>query len=68
MSHAWISLLVFIAAYSLFVILPNRRSLTACAGGLLLVLTGVLGWKAAVFEKIGWNVMFLLDAEQTPDA
>lgn len=26
MSHSWISLLVFVAAYSLFVILPNRRS------------------------------------------
>lgn len=43
MSHAWISLLVFVAADSLFVILPNRRSITACTGGLLLVLTGVLG-------------------------
>ena len=59
MSHAWISLLVFVAAYSLFVILPNRRSVTACTGGLLLVLTGVLGWKEAVFGKIGWNVMGL---------
>ncbi len=59
MSHAWISLLVFVAAYSLFVILPNRRSITACTGGLLLVLTGVLGWREAFFEKIGWNVMGL---------
>jgi Na+/H+ antiporter NhaD/arsenite permease-like protein len=58
-SHAWISLLVFVAAYGLFVILPNRRSITACTGGLLLVLTGVLGWKEAVFEKVDWNVMGL---------
>jgi len=57
--NAWISLLVFVAAYGLFVILPNRRSITACSGGLLLVLTGVMGWKEALFEKIGWNVMGL---------
>ena len=49
----------FCRAYSLFVILPNRRSITACIGGLLLVLTVVLGWREAFFEKIGWNVMGL---------
>lgn len=55
MSHASISPLVFVAADSLFVILPNRRSITACTGGLLLVLTEVLGWWEAFFEKIGWK-------------
>jgi Na+/H+ antiporter NhaD/arsenite permease-like protein len=54
-SHAWISLLVFVAADSLFVFLPNRRSITAYTGGLLIVLTGVLGWREAFFEKIGWK-------------
>jgi len=57
--NAWISLLVFVAAYTLFVVLPNRRSITACAGGMLLVVTGVIGWKTALYEKIDWNVMGL---------
>lgn len=35
MSHASTSLLLFVAADSLFVIPPNRRSIAACAGGLL---------------------------------
>ena len=55
MSHASISPLVFVAADSLFVILPNRRSITACTGGLLLVLTEVLGWREAFVEKTGWK-------------
>jgi Na+/H+ antiporter NhaD/arsenite permease-like protein len=59
MSHAWISLLVFALCYVLFVVLPARRSWTACAGALLLVLTGVLDWKDAAFSKISWNVMGL---------
>jgi Na+/H+ antiporter NhaD/arsenite permease-like protein len=59
MSHAWISLLVFALCSVLFVVLPARRSWTACAGALLLVLRGVLDWKDAAFRKISWNVMGL---------
>jgi Na+/H+ antiporter NhaD/arsenite permease-like protein len=55
----WISLAVFILCYVLFVFLPAKRSWTACGGGLLLVVTGVLGWHEALFEKISWNVMGL---------
>ena len=59
MIHAWISLLVFVLCYALFVVLPARRAWTACIGGALLVATGVLDWKDAVFVKISWNVMGL---------
>ena len=59
MIHAWISLLVFVLCYALFVVLPARRSWTACIGGALLVATGVLDWKDALFVKISWNVMGL---------
>ena len=59
MTPAWISLVVFVLCYALFVILPARRSWTACLGGLLLVVTGVMGWKDAFFVKISWNVMGL---------
>ena len=59
MTHAWISLIVFVLCYALFVILPERRSWTACLGGALLVATGVLGWKDALLTKISWNVMGL---------
>ena len=59
MTQAWISLLVFVACYTLFVVLPRKRSWTACAGGLLLVATGVLGWRDALATKISWNVIGL---------
>ena len=59
MTPAWISLTIFTLCYALFVILPKRRSWTACAGGALLVATGVMPWKEAVFSKINWNVMGL---------
>lgn len=59
MSPAWISLIVFIAAYVLFVFLPERRSWVACSGAAVLVLTGVVGWHDALLVKINWNVMGL---------
>jgi len=59
MTPAWISLTVFTLCYALFVILPKRRSWTACLGGALLVAAGVLPWRDAVFAKINWNVMGL---------
>ncbi len=59
MTPAWISLIVFVLCYALFVFLPTRRSWTACIGGLLLVATGVLGWRDAFLVKISWNVMGL---------
>lgn len=59
MSHAWISLIVFGASYALFVVFPRRRSLVACGGAAALVISGTLGWRAALLEKIDWNVMGL---------
>jgi len=59
MTPAWTSLIIFILCYALFVFLPSRRSWTACIGGALLVATGVLEWKDALFEKVSWNVMGL---------
>ena len=55
----WITLIVFALAYVLFVVLPERRSWVACAGGLLLILTGALGLREALLEKVSWNVMGL---------
>jgi Na+/H+ antiporter NhaD/arsenite permease-like protein len=59
MLHAWISLIVFAVCYTLFVVLPTRRSWVACGGGLFLVAAGVLEWKDALLVKISWNVMGL---------
>jgi hypothetical protein len=39
--------------------LPAARSLTACGGALLLVLTGYLPWREALFDRISWNVIGL---------
>lgn len=59
MTRECISLAVFVLCYVLFVFLPGRRSWVACAGGVLLVATGVLTWHEALFDKISWNVMGL---------
>jgi len=59
MTKEWISLAVFFLCYVLFVFLPGKRSWVACAGGVLLIATGVLTWQEAFFSKISWNVMGL---------
>ena len=53
------ALAVFILCYALFVLLPKRRSLIACCGGLALILTGSLGWRTALTECVQWNVVAL---------
>lgn len=55
----WISLIVFVACYALFVIFPKWRSVVACAGALLMVLTPSLTWQEAFFKYIHWNVIGL---------
>lgn len=50
---------VFILCYALFVLLPKRRSLVACAGAVVAVLTGPLTWHEAFTESIQWNVVAL---------
>jgi len=59
MTYAWITLTVFMICYALFAVLPRRRSWTACGGAVLLVLTGALDWRDALFDKVNWNVMGL---------
>ena len=51
-----IALSVFITAYSLFVILPQRRTMVVLAASLLLVLTQAVSFKEA-FLAVNWNVM-----------
>jgi len=59
MTPVWISLIVFVLCYASFVVFPARRAWAACVGGLLLIATGVLDWKTALFVKVSWNVMGL---------
>ena len=51
-----IALLVFIIAYVLFVILPQKRTLVALAASLSLILTQAISLKEA-FLAVNWNVM-----------
>jgi Na+/H+ antiporter NhaD/arsenite permease-like protein len=51
-----ISLITFIAAYALFVFLPNRRTHIAIAAALILIITGTISFKDAFFA-VNWNVM-----------
>ena len=51
-----IALIIFIAAYSLFIILPRWRAWVAIAGALLVILTGTLT-PAQTFLAVNWNVM-----------
>lgn len=52
----YIALAVFLLAYTLFILLPDRRAPVAFGGALLLVLFGVLT-PAKAFFLINWNVM-----------
>jgi len=51
-----VSLSIFIIAYLLFVVLPNKRTLVAIGASLLLILTRAISLKDAFFA-INWNVM-----------
>ncbi|MFH1441467.1 MAG: SLC13 family permease [Candidatus Omnitrophota bacterium] len=51
-----ISLILFIIAYLLFVILPKKRAHVSVVSAILLVLTGVISLKQA-FWAVNWNVM-----------
>ena len=53
------TLFVFVLAYVLFVVLPGKRALTACAGAAVLVIGGAVPWHNALFEHINWNVIAL---------
>jgi len=56
MDEKTISLAIFIVAYILFVLLPNRRSWVAIIAASLLLLTNTLSLKDA-FSAVNWNVM-----------
>jgi Na+/H+ antiporter NhaD/arsenite permease-like protein len=51
-----VSLVVFLLAYVLFVLLPARRTLVAVCGAVLTILLGAISFKDA-FWAINWNVM-----------
>ncbi|OIO81209.1 MAG: citrate transporter [Candidatus Omnitrophica bacterium CG12_big_fil_rev_8_21_14_0_65_43_15] len=51
-----ISLAVFLAAYILFIFLPNKRTHVAVIGAVSLIATSVLSFKSA-FLSVNWNVM-----------
>jgi Na+/H+ antiporter NhaD/arsenite permease-like protein len=51
-----ISILLFISAYILFVILPAKRMIVAVSASVLLVLTGAITFKESILS-INWNVM-----------
>lgn len=54
--HKTLSLVIFIIAYVLFVLLPRKRPVVSVGGGLLLVLANVVTPRQALLS-INWNVM-----------
>lgn len=52
-------ILLFVACYALFVVLPKWRSVIACGGALALILSGSISWQQALFEHVSWNVIAL---------
>ena len=56
MPESTFSLLVFIASYAMFILLPTRRSIVAAAAAILLLVTGTLPPLQA-FNAVNWNVM-----------
>ena len=59
MTPSYVPLVIFALSYVLFVVLPQRRALTACVGAILLVLAGPLTWREALVETVQWNVIAL---------
>lgn len=51
------SLAIFVAAYVLFIVFHDRRSIVAMAAAALLVILGVIGPWQAFAELVNWNVM-----------
>jgi Na+/H+ antiporter NhaD/arsenite permease-like protein len=56
MNQNTLALGIFVSAYALFVVLPNRRTIVAVAAGALLLLAGVIS-PGDAFRAINWNVM-----------
>ena len=56
MSVSILALLIFIAAYILFVFLPNKRAYVAVLGSVLIIALRVISPKEAFFA-VNWNVM-----------
>ncbi|MFA5357122.1 MAG: SLC13 family permease [Candidatus Omnitrophota bacterium] len=56
MNHAFISLSVFFMAYLFFIFLPKRRSYVAVASAALLISSGAISFRDAIFA-VNWNVM-----------
>jgi Na+/H+ antiporter NhaD/arsenite permease-like protein len=50
------ALIIFISAYILFILLPNKRAQVAILGTILLILFRVISFKEA-FLAVNWNVM-----------
>jgi Na+/H+ antiporter NhaD/arsenite permease-like protein len=53
---SYISIIIFILAYILFIVFPGRRTWIAAGGAVLLVVSGALSLKGA-FNAVNWNVM-----------
>jgi len=51
-----VSLVIFLFAYILFILLPNKRTHIAVIGAILLVLLRIISFKEAFFS-VNWNVM-----------
>jgi Na+/H+ antiporter NhaD/arsenite permease-like protein len=56
MQNHLIAIAIFIAAYILFVLLPNKRAYVAVLGSILLILLRIISPKEA-FYAVNWNVM-----------
>jgi len=59
MASAWITLIIFLLCYALFVFLPTKRSWVSCIGASLVILLSKTELKEAFFSHINWNVMGL---------
>lgn len=54
--HHYFSLILFVVCYGLFIALPTRRTIVACVGAVILVLTGTIPLHELP-GAINWNVM-----------
>ena len=57
MYEKYATLVIFVLAYLLFVVLPSRRPFVAGGAAVVLMVLGVAAPRAALLEYINWNVL-----------
>ncbi len=59
MDETWVAAAIFLVTYALIATELIHKTVAALAGGVLMIVSGVIGQEEA-FQEVDWNVIFLL--------